>query len=259
MYMMNQQEAIIYLNNYAMKNRQAILISGPEGCGKTYLAKHYSELLNISEFHVVESKMDTIREVMTACAEISAPVVLCIENLDMAVMGVSYAILKFLEEPKHNIFIVITCRNIRQIPDTIVSRCVTIDVPPMIQEDLSAYAKSHYADKLDSIKDNETLWKCVKSISDMDLLSNLSADQISYIISTCGFITMDSSVSNIVWKLQNFPDKTPTPINVVVRYLMYSNASWQKWCIKALDDMALGRLGTHAVLSKLVLELKYGA
>ena len=43
----NQQEALQDLSKYAEKHRQAILISGPEGCGKSYLAKQYGKLLGV--------------------------------------------------------------------------------------------------------------------------------------------------------------------------------------------------------------------
>lgn len=258
MNMINQEEALSALHKYAERNRQAVLISGPEGCGKSYLAKQYSSMLNIPDFQIIECKMDSVREAMEACLTISNPIVLCIENLDNAVASVSYAILKFLEEPKHNVYIVVTCRNVRHIPDTILSRCVSIDVPPMIQSDLKLYAETYYTSELSVIKENPVMWACINSISDMAVISKLDADQISYIINSCGLVDMQSSVSNIVWKLQHFPDKNPTPIALVVRYLMHSNVSWKRRCLSCLDDLSTNRLGVHAVLSKLVLELKYG-
>lgn len=254
---MNQHEAIQDLIRYAESNRQAILISGPNGCGKTYLAKHYSKILNIPDYQRIEPKIDNIRDTIQSCYDLANPVVVCIENLDMGVVGASYAILKFLEEPKSNIYIVITCRNVRQIPDTIVSRCVTIDVPPMVPSDLRAYADMKYRTELELVTHDEKLWRCVKSIPDMVTLSALTPEQLSYITTTVGFINLSTSVSNIVWKLQNFQDNTSTPIEIVVRYLMYSNSNWAHSCLDCLNALAQGRLGSHAVLSRLVLELKY--
>ena len=253
----NQKEALQDLNRYADSHRQAILINGTEGCGKTYLAKQYSRILNIDDYQLVYPKIDNIRDTIQSCYDIANPVVVCIENMDLGVVGVSYAILKFLEEPKSNIYIVITCRNIRQVPDTIISRCVTIDVPPMVASDLQAYADIKYPSELKLVRQDEKLWRCVKSIPDMVKLSTLTPEQISYITSTVGLINLSTSVSNIVWKLQKFPDNTPTPIEVIVRYLMYSNSSWVHSCLDCLNALALGRLGSHAVLSRLVLELKY--
>ena len=258
--MLNQTEAIDVLSKYADHDSHAILISGPEGCGKSYLAKQYAKMKNISNFQIVSPKMDIVREAMAACYRMSTDILVCIENLDMGVIGVAYAILKFLEEPKSNVYIVITCRNIRQVPDTILSRCVTASLSSMLPSDLKQYAeaKLHTDTSLQVVMDNDTLWRCVTSTADIEVLANLDAEKISYITTLCGAISLDTSVSAIVWKLQNFPDKTPTPINIVVRYLMYTNTSWTKRCLCCLNDLACGRLGTHAVLSKLVLELKYG-
>lgn len=254
---LNQKEALQSLQEYASKNRQSILISGPDGCGKSYLAKQYAKMLNISDFQIVTARMDTIREALTACYTLTNNVVVCIENLDLAVSGVSYALLKFIEEPKSNVYIVVTCRNIRQIPDTIVSRCVTIDVPPIISSDLTEYAKTKYPNEYKSIENNTKLWQCVSSIPDMKLLFELSSEQIAYFQEISGLINASTSVSNIVWKLQNFPDKKPTPVQIVIRYLMYSNQRWQKYCIECLNTLSIGRLGVHAVVSKLVMQLKY--
>ena len=253
----NQQEALQDLQKYAENNRQAILISGPEGCGKSYLAKQYGKLLGISDFQIVETKIANVRETMDSCYQITNPVVLCIENLDLGVSGVSYTLLKFIEEPKQNIYIVITCRNIRQIPDTIVSRCVTINVPPIIASDLTEYANAKFSEELKLVKLDPILWQCIKSVTDMRTLSKLTPEQISYFKEICGFICDNMSVTNIIWKLQYFPDKTPTPINIVVRYLMYSNSAWQRSCIDCLNTIAFGRLGVHAAMAKLVFELKY--
>ena len=253
----NQTEATQILQSYADKQRHAVLISGPDGCGKSYLAKYYSQLLNISDFYLVVSKMDSVRETLDACSVLQNNVVLCIENLDMAVNAVSYAILKFLEEPRSNVYIVVTCRNIKQIPDTIVSRCVTVNVPPMVSSDLTEYAKMKYPTELKLAMNDDILWKCVRSISDMKLLADLTPENIAYIHELCGSINPSTSVSGIVWKLQNFPDKKPTPMVIIIRYLMYSNAKWQKYCIECLNTLSFGRLGVHAAVSKLVFELKY--
>lgn len=258
MEMLNQQSALYALAEYAKANCHSVLISGPEGCGKTYLSKQYADRLNIADYQRIEPKMDAVREAMDLCNDITNPILLCIENLDLGVTGVSYAILKFLEEPKSNVYIVVTCRNIRQIPDTIISRCVTVSVSPMVRDDLLSYAKTKYPDKIDTIISNNKLWSCVSSVADIDFLADTDAEKLTYIADACGLIQMDTSISNIVWKLEKFPDKTSTPLSLMVRSLMHSNGAWCKRCLDCLNDLSLGRLGAHAVLSRLVLELKYG-
>lgn len=254
----NQQEALSRLHIYADCRRQAILICGPSGAGKTYLAKQYSYMLNIPDFQIIDAKVGTVREAIESSYALSNDMVLCIENLDVGVDGASYALLKFLEEPKLNTYLVVTCRNIRQIPDTIVSRCVTIDVPRMTADDLLLYASSSNPTVLPTLQADNTLWKCVRAPSDIDALSQLSSEQLKYFPSVCGFIDTKNSVSTIVWRFQKFPDNTSTPIRIVIRYLMYSNSTWVQPCINCLNAIASGRLGTHAALSRLAFELKYG-
>jgi hypothetical protein len=95
-------------------------------------------------------------------------------------------------------------------------------------------------------------------VTDIDILADMDNEKLTYIADACGLIQMDTPVLNIVWKLENFPDKTSTPISLMVRSLMHSNGVWYKRCLDCLNDLSLGRLGAHAVLSRLVLELKYG-
>ena len=254
----NQQEAIVTLNSFAEAKRQAVLISGPEGCGKTYLAKHYSKLLHISDFHYIEAKVASIREAADMCSVMDTPIVLCIENLDTGVDGAAYALLKFLEEPKQNVYIIVTCRNIRQVPDTILSRCTTLTVPPMLSADIKQYVITHDATLSAKLNAVPELWPCLRSIADATTLSKVSAENIGYFRAILSKMSAKDSVSSIIWKLQRFPDNTYTPIHIVIRYLMNTNALWRKPCIDCLDRLSFGRLGTHAVIARLVFDLKYG-
>lgn len=254
----NQQEAMHYLRMYADSRRQAILITGPVGAGKTYLAKQYSNMLGISDFQIIDARVGMVREAIDNCYALSNDLVLCIENLDLGVDGVSYALLKFLEEPKLNTFLVITCRNVRQIPDTIVSRCVTLNVPNMTSDDLHLYAKQTYPDVMPTLNADNILWKCIKAPADIGAIAQLSAEQVQYFSSICGVVNAKNSVATIVWRFQKFPDNTATPIRIVIRYLMFANCTWVQPCINCLNALATGRLGTHAALSKLAFELKYG-
>ena len=147
MNLINQQRVIPELTRFAENKRHNLLISGIEWCGKTYLAKLYAKKLNIDDFQIVESKISSVKDAIENCIHINTPIVLCIENLDLGVNAVSYAILKFLEEPSDNVYIVVTCRNIKRIPDTILSRCVTIALSPMVESDLVVYCHSYLSNK----------------------------------------------------------------------------------------------------------------
>ena len=94
---------------------------GPEGCGKSYLARQFAIKLGVDDFALVEPTVAGIREISDLCSEITTPIVICIENLDTGVVAASYTLLKFLEEPRKNVHVVVTARNIKHLPDTIPS------------------------------------------------------------------------------------------------------------------------------------------
>ena len=138
----NQQEAIKTLEILANNRHHGVVISGTKGSGKSYLAKKYAEMLKIEDFYPVNPSMADVKAVITLCTEATNDIVLCIENLDSGVLQVSYPLLKFIEDcPKH-IYVVVTCFNIRQIPDTILSRCALVSINNPVAEDIERYAKS---------------------------------------------------------------------------------------------------------------------
>lgn len=259
MNLINQQKVLPELINFANNKQHNILISGAKGCGKTYIAKLYAKELNIEDFQIVESKMSSVKDAMENCMNINSPIVLCIENLDLGVNAVSYAILKFLEEPAENVYIIVTCRNIKKIPDTILSRCTTLTLGSMVESDLVLYAKDCNNIQFSHIYKDSILWKCVKSISDVDILINLDTFQINYFKKFSEILVSKDSVSNLIWKLQKFPDGTSTPIEIVIRYLMYSITSNKLFdaCHECLMSLSYGKLGIHAVIAKFVFKIKY--
>ena len=257
MQLMNQQQALIDLTQLAEQRKQAVVISGAYAVGKTYLAREYSKLLGIPDFTVIEPKVNDIKSTIDSLIQLETPIVLCIENLDLGVAAASYTLLKFLEEPKSNIYIVITCRNISQIPDTILSRAILVSVPNILSADIDAYAKTKDSPLIQTIQNDNVLWRCIRNFVELDMLIALSDKNISYFKDVIGNISPKNSVSSIVWKMQKFPDGSAVPTEILLRYLMYSNSAWYPLCLRALNDLALNRMSAHAILSKLVFELKY--
>lgn len=254
----NQISPMLELQMLADSDRHNIMIEGSIGSGKSYLAKQYANMLGISNFQSVDAKVSLVKEIMDMCIGIDSPIVVSIENLDIGVAAVSYALLKFIEEPTSNVYIVITCRNIKWVPDTIVSRSAVVTVPPMIESDILDYAYEVYSSKVDTVK-NTIVWKCVNSISDVDSIMQMDSVKLNYFDGVVDILNSIEPVSSIVWKLQKYSDGSITPIDLVLKCIMQQSTSTEMWKIahECLCTVIDSRVGAHAALAKMVLQYKY--
>lgn len=255
----SQVSSIEQLNQLAKKNTHSVLISGCTGSGKTYLAKQYASILNVDDFQIIQPKVNDIRECIEGCIQIENRVVICIENLDLGVISSSYTLLKFLEEPYQNTYIVVTCRSLQNIPDTIISRCNCIEVSPPTDFDLINYAKMINKGKYEQQFEHSLLFTCVKNFYDIDRLFGLNTNQIQYFDKLNELQQFRGPVSNTVWKLGHYDDDSETPIDLVIQYIMmlHPDKHAQLACISCIDDLRQKRIAAHAVLTKFVFEMKY--
>lgn len=253
-----QKAPLAQLELYASSHRHSILIEGPPGCGKTYMALQYAKMLGVADFHIVDPTVQAIRDAIDECYKVDTDVVLCIENLDKGVASASYTILKFLEEPTSNIYIVVTCRNMNRVPDTIISRSVSVNAAPPIDTDIDTYAKSKDAKKFDEIS-GSLLWRCVRTFGDADIVMHLNSAQLEYFQSLQSLAKFRDPVSQTSWALQHYSDNSETPIELVIRYLMEicDSATVKSAGISCLSDISAGRVAAHAAVARFVLDCKY--
>ena len=255
---MCQREPIEQLELLAQYKRQSIVLEGPRGCGKTYLAKEYAKMINVQDFQIVEPKVDSIRSSIEECINLNEPIVLCIENLDKGMQSASYALLKFLEEPPATATILITCQNLQMIPETIVSRSTVVTLSPPIDSDLEQYAEVKYGDAMRYMRTTD-VWKSVRAFQDVDLVMSFGPDKMEYYQELPKICKFNDSVSNIIWKLGHYNDNTETPIEFVIRYIMnYLHTPFVERCgIECIRDLNHGRIASHAVLAKFAFNVKY--
>ena len=257
MELISQVQPIQQLTSLANQDRHSLLIEGPSGSGKTYIAKQFAAMITTSDFQVIAPKVQDIKDTITACYQINTPIVLCIENLDIGVSAASYALLKFLEEPAPHVYIVITCRNVQHVPDTIVSRSTVITTAPPTPDDVEQYAMHCNNSQYELVREG-LLWKCVKSFKDVDSILKLTDEHRDYILSIPSLLSKPEAISSLLWNLQKYPDGTATPIDLVIRYIMCNNnnTTWQAahTCLQQLAD---GRVATHAILAKFLFDYKY--
>lgn len=253
-----QRAPLAQLQMYAASNRHSILIDGPAGCGKTYMALQYAKLLGVSDFHLVEPTVQGIRDAIEECYKVNNPVVLCVENLDKGVLGAAYTILKFLEEPASNIYIVVTCRNVNRVPDTIISRSVSVNVAPPISSDIDEYAQSKDPKKFQEVC-GSLLWRCVRTFGDSDTVMHLNSSQLDYFRALSDIAKFRDPISQTAWTLQHYSDNSETPIELVIRYLMEicESPTVRSAGISCLSDISAGRVAAHAAVARFVLDCKY--
>lgn len=253
----SQEHPNFMLKSFAKSKKQSVIIAGNEGVGKTYMARHYADMLNIHNFVVIKPTMDDVDNTLTELLEINTSVCICIENLDTGVIGVSYALLKFIEEPKENVYIIITARNVNKIPDTILSRCVTTYVTPPTQNDIILYCKTYYSTEYARLKD-QIIFRCVSSFSDADTIMKLDADKLAYFDKIKNMLEFKDSVSNISYKFSHYEDKSKLPIRILLRYIIeVSGDNIINWyALNCTDDVLLGRVADWCVLTKFIFDCK---
>lgn len=252
-----QKEAISNLTTLAEHHQHGVLIVGNSGCGKTHIARHYANLLSISDFYIINPVIADLKAMIDQCAGSGNPVVLCIENLDEGVTQASYPLLKLIEDCPANLYVVVTCCNMYAIPDTIISRCAVVTINPPTQSDLGGYAQAQNITAYTALKD-QPIWACVKSLTDADAVLKLTPEQLKYFNELPNLSGYKDSVSNIAWKLQHYEDRTDTPIVLVIRYLMGISSDHDKRaCVECLNDLADNKVSKNAIISRLVFELKY--
>lgn len=258
MNMQCQQPALDVLDRLVQSDQHTIIITGNSGSGKTYLAKKWGTLLNIPDFFLCNPTVSDIKSTIDLIVGDKSPVVFCIENLDAGQVKAAYPLLKLLEECPEYLYICVTCVNIRDIPDTIISRCSVVDIGNPTASDLDQYARSIDSIRYNMLKD-QLIWKCVRGFNDVQEILGFDANKLDYFTKLRELLPFNDTISNISWKLQNYPDNSKTDLTIVIRYMyhLFETAHDKRSCIQCLDDLGRGTISKNAVLSKFILENKY--
>ena len=117
--------------------RFSILI-GEKGSGKKEVAYAISKALNLA-LTIVDTKADTIREVIDNSYKIELPILYVIADCDNMSGASANALLKVTEEPPKNAYFILTCENADNLLQTIKSRGVTYMLEPYSYEDKCDY------------------------------------------------------------------------------------------------------------------------
>lgn len=254
----SQKEALDELKVLANSNRQSVLIVGPPGCGKSYLSQQYANMLHIDDFNTIVPKVTEVKESLDSCLQISNPVMLQVENLDLGVPAASYTLLKSLEEPMPNVYIVITCRSADRVPDTIISRSAVVNVNPPTNDDIDAYGRETNTLRFNNVA-SRLVWQCVRSYTDADAVLEMTPDEIEYYESLAEVCKFNDSVSNLVWKIGHYDSNKECNLELAIRSIieLMKKPFITKCGIDCIRDLNKGRIAQHAVLAKFVFNCKY--
>lgn len=258
-----QEHPLEVLKRLADGNRQSVLIEGPQGCGKNYLARQYANMLFISDVQEVAPDVNQIRATIEECYKIDNPVMIIVNNLDIAQnKSPSYALLKFLEEPMKDVYIVITCRNINRLPSTIPSRCTVVSCSGPTELDISGYAANKDVAKFNYLQKSR-LWKCVKSFGDVETVFAMNQHHYQYFGGLKNLIQCSKPIEDMLWDLQYYPappggKKEETPIELVIRYItkLVPTKHVQRIGVECITNLN-SSVPKHVTLAKFLLELKY--
>lgn len=250
-----QHNAQSVLHELADHDVHSILIEGPTGSGRKYLANYFAKLKHIDDMIVVSSNVAAIRDTIDSGYDSNNPVVICIENLDSGVIQSAYTMLKFLEEPRSNVYIIVTCVNRFYLPDTIASRCACVTCGHPTLSDLKLYQSN----KQMTCNIPASIKVAIRSFSDIDYISVLNESQLADIESNLYVLLSQEPVSSTVWSLGHFSDNSKLDTAFMLRVILYNtkDVSVRVNVLAALNDLELGRIAAHTVVTRMIINIKY--
>ena len=134
--MIGQKEVLKQIDNLIEKGfPRFVVITGQKGQGKTELAKYISKKMNIQiiEFGI---KIDEIREMIEMAYKQTEPLIYLIQNADKMSIGAKNSLLKVIEEPPNNCYVIMELQQMENTLETIKSRCQEIKMEQYSEEDI---------------------------------------------------------------------------------------------------------------------------
>lgn len=146
------------LDNFKINLSHALLFNGIKGIGKYTSAMQFINLVqnktkNHSQnfFHInsddnpamIEDIRELIKQVNLTNSNKNEKSFIILDNANLLNSNSFNALLKTIEEPPNNTIIIIISHNLKQIPKTIISRCVKLDFKPLNQLDILEYCKKY--------------------------------------------------------------------------------------------------------------------
>ena len=254
----SEAELAKFLQENIEIGKHVFVIAGFSGIGKTHTVERVA---NTNEFIFlqIDSNVADLKEVIhTNLEDSEGTYLVCIENLDLGVLGTQQTLLKTIEEYAANVYWVITCHNLKYLQETIISRSLVFNMLPPTSEELIKFAQELNSSAYEIIR-KAVVWKAVQSFADVNLvlyLFNQDKSKFDY-LNELFPIKYTDSISNISYRIQHYPDKSKIPLDFLFKLIIANsrNVNVQYEAIKHLAD--LERLNSYAVVNHFLFSVKY--
>ena len=125
-----------YIDTHTMP--RTLLLEGDIGCGKHTLANSIAEQLGVVLIDITEQlTLETIERAMLS----PTPYVYLIDSSKISVKEQN-VILKFLEEPLKNAYIIVLCTNKAMLLNTVVNRCIVLTFEQYTVDELYTFVEN---------------------------------------------------------------------------------------------------------------------
>ena len=138
--MVGQNKLISAVDKYIETNTlpRTLMLEGDWGCGKHELARYIADSIKFPLHDITDSlTLETIERIMLS----PTPSVYLINGSDISVKDQN-VILKFLEEPLKNAYIILLTENKAKLLNTVVNRCVCLTFESYTNEELATFIEN---------------------------------------------------------------------------------------------------------------------
>lgn len=213
--LIGQEELLTNLNKYTIDTfPHSILLEGESGCGKHTLCRIIADKFNIDLVNLNStSDKDDFDEI-----QFRPYPCLYVIDLTSTLMKYQNSILKLLEEPPQNAFIICLCLSTKKVLPTILNRCIVWSFAKYTVETLSAFTYG-YADNEKEIAlsifdtPGKILWGVDKKLAKISLL-------VSDIINRIGRASIPNVLS-IADKIAFNNEKDKYELDVFIELLLH--------------------------------------
>lgn len=123
---------------------RTLLLEGPRGCGKHMLCKIIAEKMSLEVSDITETlSLETIEDIMLS----TSPKIYIIDTTHISIREQNI-ILKFLEEPLKNAYILVLCESKSNLIQTVINRCLVLSFDAYTVEELKTFLKEGVSEDL---------------------------------------------------------------------------------------------------------------